>query len=136
MSGALIVIQALVLGALILAAEWSRPISRRAVDFLRAASSVYFMCFVVLPLYLQLDDFRDQGDLQWAWLLKWPFDGAAFAYAGALAFIGYCALLTGFHLAGGDRRGRQALPSSPGNPSRGAVPVRSCWSRCSSVSAG
>ena len=59
MSRALIVVEALLLGALILGAEWRRPIPRRWVDFLRATSAVYFICFVVLPLYMQVDDWRD-----------------------------------------------------------------------------
>jgi len=119
-SQTLIVLQALLLGAVILGAEWRRPIPRRAVDFFRVTSVVYFICFVVLPLYLQIDDQSDVRGTAWGWLLKQPFDGTGFAYAGTLSLIGYGAVLLGFHLAGGDGPGQLRLvPVGPVEPLRG-----------------
>jgi hypothetical protein len=101
MTGLLIVAEAVLLGVLILLAEALRPRVRGRVDFLRASSAVYFICFVVLPIYLQLDDMRGLRGGVWAWVLKRPFDDEGFVYAGAIAFIGYACLLVGIHLAGG-----------------------------------
>jgi len=104
---AMIVTLSVVLGLLIVGVEGLRPPPKGHIDFLRATSAVYFICFVVLPLYLQIDHLQTLRGGEWSWLLKRPFDDPAFAYAIALALVGYGCIILGFYLGSGFRSGKR-----------------------------
>lgn len=83
----------------IFAVESARGRVRGQVDFLRAASGVYLLCFAIAPAYLQFADPALFRAGQWSWILRTPFQDNAFAYASVLALIGYPFMLGGYWLA-------------------------------------
>jgi hypothetical protein len=104
---AIVVASATLLGVIIAGVELGRPRVRGGIDFLRAANGLYFLCFVVAPLYLQSADLGPIRAGQWAWMLRTPFHDASYAEASVLALVGYLILLAGYWLV---VRGRTTRP--------------------------
>lgn len=89
---------ALALGVLIVATEVLRRQPPVGVDARRVTAVLYFICFVIVPLWLQVVDLRFTRDSAWRWVLqRSPVEGLA-PYACAIALLCYCFMLVGFHL--------------------------------------
>jgi hypothetical protein len=110
-TSAVVLISAIVLAVSVLVVESARGHVRGQLDFLRAASAVYVLCFAVAPAYLQFADTSAFRASLWSWVLRTPFHDVVFAYASLLALIGYPFLLGGHWLAvRGQDRDRECNP--------------------------
>ncbi len=95
----IVVACSMLLALMILGVELFRGRVRGHIDFLRAASAVYFMCYVVAPVYLQFADLVPIRAGSWRWMLRTPFEDPVFAYGSMLALVGYGFLVSGYWLA-------------------------------------
>ena len=91
--------------------ESSRGHVRGGIDFLRAASGVYLMCFAVAPTYLQFADLLPIRGGEWAWILRTPFQDPVFEYASVIGVIAYAFMTGGYWLA--RPRARKPEASAP-----------------------
>ncbi|HXG45160.1 MAG TPA: hypothetical protein VNJ71_10430 [Gemmatimonadales bacterium] len=98
MTPLVVIVSAALLAAAIVLVEAGRGPVRGQLDFLRTATAVYFLCFAVVPVYLQLTDPAPLRTARWSWMLRTPFTSDVFAAAAALGLVGYGALLAGYRL--------------------------------------
>ena len=118
MSDALSMVVPIVLGIVILVAErWRQP-RWLALDFMRFTSAVYFMAFVVVPLYLSTVDLRSFPERSFDWVFTNPFGSEPFALASTTSLVAYLCIVAGYHR--GMRRPRRT-PVSNGRPTRGGL---------------
>ncbi|PWT76530.1 MAG: hypothetical protein C5B60_04045 [Chloroflexi bacterium] len=86
---------ALALGCIIVAHEAFRVRKRSQVDFLMAASLLYFVCFCIVPIYLQTLKNTDLGF--WNWIFRLPFERREYFSASLLSIAGYVAIVAGYY---------------------------------------
>lgn len=92
--GILFVPLSLILGFIIIAFELLRR-KKEKIDFLTGINFVYFLCFVIAPLYLNY--FRELVPSNWGFLYKTELESANFIYAGFLSVLGYLMIISGFY---------------------------------------
>ena len=99
------------LGCLIIGLETARQRDWLALDFMRLASGVYFIAFVILPIYVTFVDLRAFPDRAWDWVFRNQFGGEAYALAAALALLAYVLMALGYRVATARTRHRAPAPS-------------------------
>src|SRR4029078_4781783 len=67
------------------------------VDFLTGVSLLYFICYCVVPIYIQSLQDTDLGF--WNWIFRLPFSASEYVSASLLSIIGYLAIIAGYHAA-------------------------------------
>jgi len=101
MTATIVVLQSVVLGLLIVITEVQRPQPPIGVDARRVSAVLFFLCFCLVPLWLQVVDLRFTRDSPWRWVLhRSPMEGLA-PYASAIALVCYICLLAGYAGAAG-----------------------------------
>ncbi len=83
------------LGALILTVQLVRRRRGALLDPVELAGWLYFVCFVAIPVCLQLLDLSVYWETAWRWIFRHPFTDDAFVYASLIAFMGYPLILAG-----------------------------------------
>lgn len=92
--GLLYVPLVILLGCFIVVFELLRK-KKDKIDFLTGTNFVYFLCFVVAPIYLYTS--KENIPPNWIWLYKTPLDSESFLYAGFLSFVGYLMIILGYY---------------------------------------
>ena len=92
-----VVILALLLGGIIVTHEYFRVRRRSQVDFLMGVSFLYFICYCVVPIYIQTLQDTDLGF--WNWIFRLSFGAREYALASILSIAGYMAIVAGYHAA-------------------------------------
>jgi len=110
MTTLVVVASSLLLALMIGVVELGRGRIRGGIDFLRAATGIYFTCFAVAPVYLQFADLVPIRSGSWIWMLRTPFNDPVFAYASLLGLVGYAVMLGGYWLV--RPRGLRPEPTS------------------------
>jgi len=91
----LVTVVALLLGTIIVGHEYLRTEKRSQFDFLMGASTIYFVCYCIIPIYIQsLED----TDLHfWNWIFRLSFSRGEYLLASLLTLIGYLSILAGYY---------------------------------------
>ena len=92
-----IILLVMVLAGIIFATEFLRRDKNTELDFLMGVSSLYFVCYCVIPIFLHTLIDRDLGF--WNWIFRLPFHRREYVWASLISIAGYLSIVFGFYIA-------------------------------------
>ena len=90
-----VTIVSIVLAGIIVTHEFVRVGKRTQIDFLMGASCLYFICYCIVPIFVQTLKDTDLGF--WNWIFRLSFNTKDYLCASLLSVAGYLAIVAGYY---------------------------------------